>query len=431
LAVPRQNGKNAVLEMVELFKLADMGRRILHTAHQVKTAREAFLRLAGFFEDDTRNPDLAALVSSVRYANGQESITLTNGGMIAFIARSKSSGRGFTVDDLICDEAQELSDESLEALLPTLSAAPSHDPQIVLTGTPPSQFMNGEVFERTRADALSGSRRRLAWLEWALSKSMLDESLDGLDDATLWALTNPALGFRITPGAVENERALMDDSGFARERLGMWSAAASIEVIPMGKWLGLMTSRAPAEDARRVFAVDMTPDRSRASIAVACDSAAGVHVELALSVDTSAGPGKVLEWLSDPSRRRVPVVIDSYSPAAALQADLEAARVNVTVTGTRQMVEACGLFMDRVNSGKLSHYNQDQLNKAVAAAGKRQVGTAGGWAWNRRTEDADISPLVAATLAVWGLASIKKNHSGYGRGPRERVVSNNRKAVVL
>ena len=432
LAVSRQNGKNAILEMVELFKLVDMGRRILHSAHQVKTSREAFLRLAGFFEDDVRNPDLAAMVASIRYANGQESINLVNGGMIAFIARSKSSGRGFTVDDLVCDEAQELSDESLEALLPTLSAAPSHDPQIILTGTPPSPYMNGEVFERTRADAFSGRRRRLAWVEWALTKAMLDESEDGLDDVSLWARTNPSLGTRIMLSSIENERALMDDAGFARERLGMWQAAASIEVIPQGVWLGLSTSRAPMEGARRVFAVDMTPDRARASVAVACDMGGGcVHVELAMLADTSAGPGNVLEWLSDPNRRRTPVVIDSYSPAAALQADLEAAKVRVTVTGTRQLVEACGLFMDRVNSSKLSHYNQEQLNKAVAAAGRRRVGTAGGWAWNRRSDDSDISPLVAATLAVWGLASLKKNRSGDGRVSHERTVSNNRKAVVM
>ena len=36
------------------------------------------------------------------------------GGAIEFIARSRGSGRGFTVDDLVCDEAQELTDEQLD-----------------------------------------------------------------------------------------------------------------------------------------------------------------------------------------------------------------------------------------------------------------------------------------------------------------------------
>ena len=46
---------------------------------------------------------------------------LKNGGSIEFIARSKSSGRGFTVDVLVCDEAQELTDEQMEAIQPAIS----------------------------------------------------------------------------------------------------------------------------------------------------------------------------------------------------------------------------------------------------------------------------------------------------------------------
>ena len=61
LSVPRQNGKNGVLEIVELYKMVVLGRRILHTAHEVKTARKAFLRLCAFFEN-RQSPELAAMV---------------------------------------------------------------------------------------------------------------------------------------------------------------------------------------------------------------------------------------------------------------------------------------------------------------------------------------------------------------------------------
>ena len=69
LAVPRQNGKNAILEMIELYFLVVLHRKILHTAHEVKTARKAFLRLAGFFENDRQWPELAALVKEIRRTN--------------------------------------------------------------------------------------------------------------------------------------------------------------------------------------------------------------------------------------------------------------------------------------------------------------------------------------------------------------------------
>ena len=38
LSLSRQNGKNALLEMRELFGLVLLGENILHSAHEVKTA---------------------------------------------------------------------------------------------------------------------------------------------------------------------------------------------------------------------------------------------------------------------------------------------------------------------------------------------------------------------------------------------------------
>ena len=138
VTVARQNGKNGGLEAVELYGMVVLGLRFLHTAHEVKTARKAFLRLLAFFDNPRDFPDLAALVKEIRRTNGQEAILLHNGASIEFVARSKGSGRGFTVDVLVLDEAQELRDEELEALLPTISAAPSGDPVVIYMGTPPT-----------------------------------------------------------------------------------------------------------------------------------------------------------------------------------------------------------------------------------------------------------------------------------------------------
>jgi hypothetical protein len=127
--VPRQNGKNGVLEMRELFGMVGRGEKILHTAHQVKTAQKHFRRLKHFFgkkaDDPTAKfPELNALVTEIRNVNGQEAIFLSNGGSVEIVARSQGSGRGFTVDVIVCDEAQDMSDDDQEALLSTSSASP-------------------------------------------------------------------------------------------------------------------------------------------------------------------------------------------------------------------------------------------------------------------------------------------------------------------
>jgi hypothetical protein len=66
----------------------------------------------------------------------------------------------------------------------------------------------------------------------------------------------------------------------------------------------------------------------------------------------------------------------------------------------REIVQACGAFYDRVKNGSLSHIGQSPLATALAGAKKRELGDA--WAWARRSEGVDVSPLVAGTYALWG-----------------------------
>src|SRR5690606_27631274 len=126
------------------------------------TASAAFRRLR-----ELLGGRLAGRVRSFQGALGREAIWLEDGGSIQFIARSKSSGRGFTADLPSMDEAQELSDDALAALRPTMSAAPLGSPQQILAGTPPSSNMNSDVFKRMRDSAIEGSDPALSWHEWS------------------------------------------------------------------------------------------------------------------------------------------------------------------------------------------------------------------------------------------------------------------------
>src|SRR6185437_12287703 len=212
LSVPRQNGKNGILEIRELYGLVVRGEKFLHTAHEVKTARKAFIRLLSFFDNPRQFPELADMVSEIRKTNGQEAIVLRNGGSVEFIARSKGSGRGFTVDVLVMDEAQELDEDANAALQPTNSAAPSGNPQKILTGTPPSPKMHGSIFGQMRDNGVAGDDMRLAWDEWSCV-----EDVD-LDDRRNWAQSNPSVGAVRVSGlqwdVIADERADMGDEQF-------------------------------------------------------------------------------------------------------------------------------------------------------------------------------------------------------------------------
>lgn len=400
LAVPRQNGKNALIEMREVFGMVGLGEKILHTAHEVKTARKAFKRLQHFFgtrpDDPGANyPELNALVTEVRNVNGQEAVLLSNGGSVEVVARSKNSGRGFTVDVLVMDEAQEMQDDDLEALMPTTSASPLGNPQWIFTGTPPGPKANGEVFTRVRSEALDGRSSRLSWHEWSA------EANADLDDEAAWGSSNPALVTgRLQLDVVRGERARFSDEGFARERLGMWSGTASQSVIDHESWAEVGDPTSIAVD-RFSLAVDVTPDRSLASVALAGQREDGLwHVELD---ETRQGVGWLAPYLirtigNNPQVRAL--VIDGASPAASIIDELTRAKIKVTTTGPREMAAACGQLYDGVAEQWLRHIEQPQLAASLAAARKRPLGDA--WAWNRKSGDSDITPLVAVTLALWG-----------------------------
>lgn len=416
VSVPRQNGKNGIIEVLELFKMVVLGRKILHTAHEVKTARKAFLRLCSFFENERKFPELFEMVESIRKTNGQEAIILTNGGACEFIARSKGSGRGFTVDDLVLDEAQELTEEALAALLPTLSAAPSGNPQTFICGTPPGPKDNGEVFARVRNEGVEGVNKRLAWFEWSASTEDLD-----LDDERAWAGPNPALGIRLDIETIRDERAAMDDLTFMRERLGMWSADETARIIPFEEWDACADANAVDDGGSVAIAVDVAPNRDMASIAAAGMSADGVPWLDVIETRTGIPDWVVERVVGICERQDVrSVVIDGYSPAASFIDVLKRKRVRVTVINAANMAAASAGFYDAVMSRSLTHYNQPALNLAVAVARKRRIGEA--WGWSRKDAESDITPLVSSTLALFGLE--------YSDAARPRRKSKSRKVVV-
>lgn len=396
LAVPRQNGKNGIIEIRELFGMVALGERFLHTAHEVKTARKAFLRIASFFENVRQYPELAALVREIRKTNGQEAIALTNGGSCEFIARSKGSGRGFTVDVLVCDEAQDLTDEELAALLPTISASPSGNPQVILTGTPPDPEKNqqGEVFTRVRSDGEARRDKRLAWTDFGVP----DGPLPDVTDKALILSCNPASGSRLAWAEIEREQGLMSPEAFARERMGWWGdpAAASSTAFGEGRWAACKVADLEPPTVTAVGAA-VAWDRQHSSIAVA--GLDGTQAVVGARLRQEGAGWLVPELLRIQTEHYCAVVVDGKGPTADLIPAMQAAGINVTVVTTADVSDAAAGMYDRVQDKTLSHPGHADLDLAVAVAAKRPVGDR--WTWARKTSAGDISMLEAATLALW------------------------------
>jgi hypothetical protein len=440
LAVPRQNGKNVCLEIVELYMAVVMGMKILHTAHQVKTARKHFRRLQYFFGKKTNDPnaafpDLNAMVTEMRAVNGQEAIILDNGGSIEIIARSSASGRGFTVDVIVCDEAQDMSDEDQEALLSTAAAAPSGNPLWIYTGTPPGPKQSGEVFTRIRKQSLKQEEGDIrTWIEWSVDEQA-DPPVD-IDDPEVWRAVNPGLDSgRLLWKIVTQEKKDLSQAGFCRERLGMWSLGGIIEAIPDNAWqMCADTESFPI--TRYSLGIWVSEDRSMAAVGFAGRRADDLwHVELD---EGRPETGWVVEWVKQrvQKNRIVAVVLYSSSPAVSLVQDLEAEGVKVTQIGTTEMAGACASLRDGIVG---THDEQGKIKRAVRHTGQPQLGISliqtkrkpalngSGWVWAPRTDDGNTAPLGAVTCALWGAQAIKSKKV---KRPGHRRRTGARRAVV-
>lgn len=396
LIVPRQNGKNAVLEARELAGLFLLNEEtMLHSAHQVKTAQEAYLRIKSLIVSDE---DLEGEVLQF-YNSAQEiAVHLKNGHRLKFVARAtgRGSGRGFSGDFVVLDEAFDIPQEVLSDLLPTLSAR--KNPQVWYTsstGKVDSDILRNQRNRGLAKDPLMG------YFEWAA-----DEGCD-LSDKAQWYKSNPALGIRISEEDVEREFKSMDAERFARERLGLWASTDVDAAIREDIWRKNEDDTSLI-DRERPIAIGIELHKVNGDEFKTSIYAAGMNQMDQLSVQMmqcADGTDWVAEWV----RSKVDtytitgVGIDTGSHAKALIPELTRLGVEVKGVGTSDIGAACSNFLNKLVSFQLRHRQDSYLSSAAIGAIKRffrKDDPDSLWAWGKRDYMTDISPLVAATLAV-------------------------------
>ena len=409
LTLPRQNGKNVCLEAREFFGLVVKGERILHTAHQFRTAKKSFRRLAAMFTDK-RYPEVQDIVKQIRYASGEEQIELDNGGSIEFSARSRQAARGFDgISLVVYDEAQELTDEQLEAITATLSASATGTRQIIYTGTPPYPGCVGDVFRRRRTNCLKDPGKHDAWHEWSVAADNITEI--GVSDRSLWYNTNPALGLRLTEEFTEEELRSMSDDGFARERLGWWAPVFDSvdKALDEDAWDACKSSELKPE-GKTAYGVKFTVDGAEVCLCGAViDKDGKARVSLIDRKPTGLGTQWLADWLTARYKKAGCVVIDGRNGVDVLIdkiAPVWRARGSVIRPTAKQVVASVSMLTDAINEKTLTWYEkQEALRDSAVNATKRPIG--GGWGFGGD----NAAPIEAAALALYGAKTTKRDPS--------------------
>ena len=409
LSVPRQNGKNVCLEAREFFGLVIRGERILHTAHQVVTGKKSFRRLERMFTD-RRFPEVQKLVRYIRYTNGEEAIELENGGSIEFSARSRQRARGFAgISLVIYDEAQELTDDQVEAIMATLSASSTGTRQIIYTGTPPYPGCPGGVFRRRRQICLTDPGPHDSWHEWSVKADAASDIK--VEDSTLWYMTNPALGIRLTEEFTGEELRSMTADGFARERLGWWSPlleSAEDVCIPASAWDACVSAEPLPENGRIAYGVKFTFDGSEVALCGAIIPEDGpARISLIQRRPTGRGTQWLADWLCERYEKACCVVIDGKNGADVLVDKISPVwkhHLSIVRPSARNVVAAASGLCNAVNEKSVTWYQgQPGLRESAVSSVKRAIG--GGWGFGGD----DSAPIEAASLALWGAKTSKRN----------------------
>lgn len=291
-----------------------------------------------------------------------------------------------------------MSEAVMEDMAATQNVAPN--PLFFLMGTPPRPKDDAETFLLFRQEALDGESDSTLYIE-----TSADRGCDPMDRAQ-WRKANPSFPHRTTERALLRLRKkLKSDDAWNREALGIYD-----EII---------RQFSPINGALWADAIDVGPEDGVKPAALGVDMSHGREISVGacwLEGESShleevwAGVSEpdAVEWIVGRAGRRIPVVIDSMSPANSMIPKLKARGVKVHSGTSTDMAKACGLVVSHLETGQLTHADQEPVNDAREDARKRAIGTAGGWGYDRVEPTSKIHPLVSVTLALLGASMTKK-----------------------
>lgn len=443
----RQNGKNATVEGRELFGLFELSEPlIIHTAHEFKASNEHFLRL----KDRISNSDeLTRRVKSVITSHGEEAVTLrpapalifgaraklvrkTVAPRLRFLARSRGSGRSFTCNCLVWDEAMILTVDQVGASMPTMSAVPN--PQLWYLAS--AGYPDSTQLASVRRRGIRGDDDRLAYFEWSVrphnelcprdervgrrsNEFIVCAEHDDRDNPLSWAKANPALGYRITPEHVAWELGSMPEDAFNVERLGAGHWPTDDEgwlAVSEEQWNACETSILGGTATPVCFAADVTPDLTAACISVAWMRPSDGIIIVEQPQDCyRPGTSWVVPKLMELRRKWRPlgIAVPKTAPASALMDDAENRGLDLMKVTASEEAQAFTLMVTAIRDKQLGQLGPDEapyLRSAVARAETRDIGD-GMRGWSRKNTASNITALTSATLAHWAYNRLRRGYN--------------------
>lgn len=388
LTVPRQSGKSTLMLALFMWRGIGLGPGQV-MAFTAQNGLDARMRLRREWHETLKRTALATAYEP-SWTTGAEALLFKNGSRLQVVAGTEKSGHGQTLDLAVVDEAFAQPDGRLEqALSPAMVTRPEPQLWYVSTAGSPTDVWFKDKVERGRED-LTGDNG-VAFFEWSAPADAEP------NDRAAWRACMPALGYTISESVVAAECLGMAPDEFRRAYLNQWVVRGSDGAFASG-WEDLADPEARPSGATAI-GIATSPDRSWCAVTLAWRRPDGTPQ--VLLADYRPSTTWVAARVADlRSRWSGPVLLDIAS-RGLVPGSVEPSPGEVALSQNA--------LADLVAAQAVRHGGEPALLTAERAAAWRPSGDT---RVLDRKGSADISPLVAAALALHGLNDTS-THGGW------------------
>lgn len=398
------------------------GFRVVHTAQNGSMAatkmREIMTLLQNNGHDDGDDGDGTV---HLRWSNMKERIEFANGSVIWVVKPKASAFRSEAADVEFFDEAGELKPEDsldLQAgALPLLDTRPMG--QVIIAGTP------AEEREGLLWDALGEGRagkESCGIVDYSVRDDeegvLVDEEGNATVVEEVLRRVHPGIGTLTTYERIVSRLEKMGRTLWEREYLCRFPFNSTVSALDVEAWEACSVEGKPAVPERLALGFDIAPDDTSAALCAAWrDEDGKAHVFLLEHrVGGSAWlPASAAKYAA--KYNRAPVAHDTIGANQASAERMGRQRPAPRMMGRtiKQMMSAAQTFAAELRDGDMVHYGHGQLTAAVLGATWRDVNNSGRL-FARKNSRADVSPLVAATVALHAYDEMPRKAGGMVMG---------------
>jgi phage terminase large subunit-like protein len=353
-----------------------------------------------------RSPELNGEFE-LRHSNGSEMMRhLGSGGYCRIFSPSPQALHGEAADAIFLDEAwghtMQRGKELEVATYPLTATRPGAQLWTLSAAGDVGSAWWHSIVERGREAAQLNTGTGTCHIEYSA------HGLDDLDDPETWQIAHPAVRSEYNPTGMVTVDFLRneydrDPDQFRRSWLNMPDMSGEGSApLEMETWDTLATDPVARITGSMSIGVAVAPEQAATAVVVCYMDQTQTPV---IEVDTyRAGTDWVVDRVADLQARYdvSAVSMDSagQSPAVVLARPFSHAGIGYDAATLPDVTASAAEFVDAVRNGRIRHVRNPSLDLAAGAVRRRSIGD-GSWAFGRKDTTADISPIEAATHALW------------------------------